>query len=62
MFGTKERNLENKTSLYYYGERTSRIAEEKKKSRREKRDKLNEIGNDEKLDRKILLEDESDGE
>ena len=28
----------------------------------EKRHKRNRIGNDEKLDRKILLEDESDGE
>ena len=37
-------------------------AEEKKKSRREKRHKWNRIGNDEKLDRKILLEDENDGE
>ena len=37
-------------------------AEEKKKSRGEKRHKRNRIGNDEKLDRKILLEDESDGE
>ena len=34
----------------------------KKKSRREMRHKRNRIGNDEKLDRKILLEDESDGE
>ena len=37
--------------MYYYGYRESRIAEDKKKSRREKRQ-----------ERKILLEDENDGE
>ena len=61
-FGKKERKLVNKTALYYYGYRKGRIAEDKKKSRREKRQERNRIENDEKLDRKILLEDESDGE
>ena len=37
--------------MYYYGYRERRIAEDKKKSRREKRQ-----------ERKILLEDENDGE
>ena len=49
--GRKERKLVNKTTLYYYGYRKSRIAEDKKKSRRGKRQ-----------EQKILLEDENDGE
>ena len=47
----KERKLVNKTTLYNYGYRKSRIAEEQKKSRREKRQEW-----------KILLEDENDYE
>ena len=47
-FGKKEHKLVNKTALYYYGYRKSRIAEDK--SRRKKRQ-----------EREILLEDESDG-
>ena len=50
-FGKKERELVNKTTLSYSGYRERRIAEDKKKSRREKRQ-----------ERKILLEDENDGE
>ena len=34
----------------------------RRKVEHEKRHKRNRIGNDEKLDRKILLEDENDGE
>ena len=47
----EESKLVNKTTLSYSGYRERRIAEDKKKSRREKRQ-----------ERKILLEDENDGE